>query len=411
MSGEVHGFVVDGLLRGLGRHGLDRAALLAGLAVRSDDVRYPYGWCDWSDVAALLARAQDALGGAWALERAFGALVETDPTMTVLACAVAGPRALYSEFLPRIALRIYRCAGLSILSTPDKDKVLVRARLFRGCEPCTAFWVATLGSLRFLPRLIGYEPAQVEADIAPDRADYLVTLPRARTVVDRMSRALAGASSRGWAQEGEAWTAVRDAIDINLIDLGLRTQVDEEGRALAACETAGELFERIAAFLREHFCCDYLTLWAKPGAKADFALVATRGSWDGRVGAVTTRELVSEGTVVGRIQAGLAIPADEGVAACLDTLLSWVAIGLIHCQHPATTQRVSPKKPDLPEKLGLTRRQREVMELLARGLSNKDIANALDCNVKTVETHVARILRSAGVRNRASLLRRLALEP
>lgn len=411
MSGEVHGFVVDRVLRVMERLDAGRVKALDGLTIRPEDVRYPYGWCDWADVAVLLERALDALGGAWALERALGDLVENSPTLAVLACGVDDPRTLYTTFLPRVGFRFLHCVGLASVTTPDEKKILVRARLSDGYQPSPALWVAALGGLRFLPTLIGFEPAQVEADIAPDHADYHVTLPRERTVADRLSRALAGASRSGWDEDGGAWTAVRDAIDINLIDLGLRTQVDEEGRALAACESTAELFERLASFLRQRFCCDYVCLWAKPGAKADFALVATHGSWDERTGAVTTRELVSEGAVVGRIQAGLAIPADAGLAACLDTLLSWAAIGLNHCQHPTGHPRAAPKKPDLPEQLGLTRRQREVMEFLARGLSNKDIANALGCNVKTVETHVARILRAAGVRNRASLLRRLAQEP
>lgn len=411
MSGEVHGFVVDRLLRGLERRDLDRGKILEGLSIGDDDLRYPYGWCDWPDVAKIFERSRDALGGAWALEQALGELAETCPTMAVLACPVVSPRALYTAFLPRIGLRFCRCIGHKTVPTPDDERVLVRARLLDGHVPCPAFWVAALGGLRFLPRLIGYEPAQVEADIAPERADYLVTLPRSRTVVDRMSRALAGASRNGWDQDGGAWTAVRDAIEISLGDLGLRARVEDEGRALAACETATELLGRLASFLRQHLCCDYVRLWSKPDPRGDFVLIATSGSWDGRTGAVTTRELVFEGAVVGRIQADLAIPADEGLAACIDTLLAWAAIGLIHCQHPTGHRRAAPKKPDLPEQLGLTRRQREVVELLVRGLTNKEIASGLGCSLKTVEKTVTRILRKVGVRNRASLLRRLAQKP
>lgn len=48
----------------------------------------------------------------------------------------------------------------------------------------------------------------------------------------------------------------------------------------------------------------------------------------------------------------------------------------------------------------LTRRQREVLELLAHGRSNKEIASALELAENTVRVHVAAILKSLDVRNR-----------
>jgi len=48
----------------------------------------------------------------------------------------------------------------------------------------------------------------------------------------------------------------------------------------------------------------------------------------------------------------------------------------------------------------LTPRQREVLDYLARGLSNKQIAAALGMSSGTTRTHVAAVLRVLGVRNR-----------
>jgi DNA-binding NarL/FixJ family response regulator len=48
----------------------------------------------------------------------------------------------------------------------------------------------------------------------------------------------------------------------------------------------------------------------------------------------------------------------------------------------------------------LTNRQQEVLALLARGKSNKEIARALDIAEATTKIHMAALLRALGVRNR-----------
>lgn len=50
--------------------------------------------------------------------------------------------------------------------------------------------------------------------------------------------------------------------------------------------------------------------------------------------------------------------------------------------------------------LGLTPRQRQVMQLLLHGKSNKLIARDLGISVETVKDHVAAVLRSLGVTSR-----------
>jgi NarL family two-component system response regulator LiaR len=70
---------------------------------------------------------------------------------------------------------------------------------------------------------------------------------------------------------------------------------------------------------------------------------------------------------------------------------------------PAVAARVvqelaAPTDGDVAERL--TRREREVLELLARGLSNKRIARELGIAEKTVKTHVGHLLAKLGVTDR-----------
>lgn len=58
-----------------------------------------------------------------------------------------------------------------------------------------------------------------------------------------------------------------------------------------------------------------------------------------------------------------------------------------------------------PAAVALTPRQLDVLRLLARGGSNKEIARDLDLSVKTVETHRAQIMDRLGIRDIAGLVR------
>jgi len=72
---------------------------------------------------------------------------------------------------------------------------------------------------------------------------------------------------------------------------------------------------------------------------------------------------------------------------------------------PSVTRRLieefASRGPRTPQALpGLTDREDEVLRLVARGLSNAEIAQELYVTENTVKTHVARLLMKLGVRDR-----------
>lgn len=75
------------------------------------------------------------------------------------------------------------------------------------------------------------------------------------------------------------------------------------------------------------------------------------------------------------------------------------------------SRQVSILSPRLRIEHGLTRREQQILPLIAQGLTNKEIAAQLHLSEQTVKNHVHRILRKVGTQDRLSAVQALEATP
>ena len=102
--------------------------------------------------------------------------------------------------------------------------------------------------------------------------------------------------------------------------------------------------------------------------------------------------------------AGWTVRADVPTKAALSPEdLDGVAAVVLDVQDALATSIRGDETPDLVEPL--TVREQEVLEQMAAGLSNRQIAHALDISEHTVKFHVSAILGKLGVATRSAAIR------
>ncbi|WP_369070279.1 response regulator [Kineococcus terrestris] len=194
------------------------------------------------------------------------------------------------------------------------------------------------------------------------------------------------------------------ADDQELVRTGLRALLEARGvDVLAEAADGVEAVEAVAATDPDVVLLD-LRMPRLDGIRATRRLVE-RGVRS-RVLVLTTYDLDEH--VYAALRAGAAgfllktCPADRladgvRVVAAGEALLAPVLTRRLieaHVQRP-------PPGADPPELRVLTGREREVLTLVARGLTNAEIASELSLSEATVKTHVNRLLAKTGVRHRA----------
>jgi DNA-binding NarL/FixJ family response regulator len=90
------------------------------------------------------------------------------------------------------------------------------------------------------------------------------------------------------------------------------------------------------------------------------------------------------------------------VAVAFMALGAWLAARLWRRPSPVAAD----PDPETPRRLGISGRELEVLEHLAAGRSNKEIALRLEVSPNTVKTHVAKLFEKLGARRRTQAILR-----
>ncbi|ACQ80732.1 two component transcriptional regulator, LuxR family [Beutenbergia cavernae DSM 12333] len=189
------------------------------------------------------------------------------------------------------------------------------------------------------------------------------------------------------------------ADDHPVVRAGIRAVVESQPdmRVVAEVSTAEELVRRV-----------------RLGVDADVVLCDLRFGPDGLGGAEATREIVAAGgppvlilttydtdaDILAAIEAGARgyllkeAPTEELAQAIRAAAAGEVALG------PAVQRRLLGRMRS--PGLALTRRELEVLELVARGRSNDDVARELFLSRATVKTHLAHVYDKLGVDSRTA---------
>jgi len=99
-------------------------------------------------------------------------------------------------------------------------------------------------------------------------------------------------------------------------------------------------------------------------------------------------------------------------AAMFAAIGIWLGLKLTGKQHRIVVKEVSVavRVPFIPdekkrEELGITRRELEILERIAQGMSNREIAEKLYVSENTVKTHSSRVFDKLGAKRRTQAVR------
>jgi DNA-binding CsgD family transcriptional regulator len=404
---EVANTCLVNLLDLAGRHGIARGTLLDGLALDGFDARAPFGRMAWDEYAVVFDRLEVALGGPAAMEAFAHEVLHSSRAFRAIAAQLLDLESLTRFGVERLGPALFNHIGTRVDTSPDRT-LRVEFALPRGFRGSVAWMRASAASIEAYATLLGIRGVRMTADIHSHGAVVRCALPPSRTLQARAADALKArldALVFGGTDDASAPTPLTHDLPDDVTAIALAETANEAGQRLAGLCDLDALARALDAHLRERFVASSVRLLVRrsPDAPLEPALAgAIDGAPEPR--GTLVRPLYVVGRDVGRLEVDLD-PASKPRE--LDLLLPFVALGVERCLAAAAAGGESARrepKAGAADPWSLTGRERAVLDLVLRGLANKEVAATLGCGVKNVESALSRLFRKVGVGNRTALV-------
>ena len=112
------------------------------------------------------------------------------------------------------------------------------------------------------------------------------------------------------------------------------------------------------------------------------------------------------GVLIAILFAGTGIWLGTRLLAPRERIVDRIVDRLVEIPTPAASPTPNFADDTTRERLGITRRELEILSLVARGLSNREIGETLFVSENTVKTHCSRVFDKLGARRRTEAVQR-----
>ena len=112
------------------------------------------------------------------------------------------------------------------------------------------------------------------------------------------------------------------------------------------------------------------------------------------------------GVLIAILFAGAGIWLGTRLLAPRERIVDRIVDRIVEVPAPAASPTPNFADDTARERLGITRRELEILSLVARGLSNREIGETLFVSENTVKTHCSRVFDKLGARRRTEAVQR-----